>query len=197
MSYPFHLSKTRRHTKTQIVVVFWAVLASGAFRSPFTTWSNISEHALNSVFAFAEIVLPCSEPHPWIQTAPIVVVAALYLALAYVTQASEGFYVYYFLDPWVLSPLCLPVDAKLTMVFRAHGRGLVAGACIGILAAMIIFFVVVRYLILLRMWITEKRLGMTGKLSKRAIKRSTVVEDGHGEAMGELSKTGVRTVEEA
>lgn len=79
--------------------VFWGVLASGALRTTFTTWSNLSEHALNSVFAFLEILLPRSDPHPWIQLIFIIVIAAMYLGLAYLTQATEHFYVYEFLNP--------------------------------------------------------------------------------------------------
>ena len=62
-------------------------------------WSNISEHALNSVFAFLEIVLPQSDPHPWILLVPLVVILALYLGLAYLSHATEHFYVYAFLNP--------------------------------------------------------------------------------------------------
>lgn len=81
-----------------ITVVFWAILANGAFNTTFSTWSNISQHALNSVFAFFEIVIPRSDPHPWLQMVPIVIIAAFYLALAYVTHATEHFYVYSFLN---------------------------------------------------------------------------------------------------
>lgn len=81
------------------IAVFWAILSGNAFRSLFSTWSNISEHALNSVFAFSEILLPRSEPHPWINMVPLVVLLACYLGLAYVSHATEGFYVYDFLDP--------------------------------------------------------------------------------------------------
>lgn len=49
---------------------------------------------------------------------------------------------------------------------RANGSGLVAGACIGILAAAIVLFVVVRYVIWLRQWVTEKKLGLKAKGGK-------------------------------
>lgn len=48
-----------------------------------------------------------------------------------------------------------------------NGRGLIAGACIGILAAAIVIFVIVRFLIKLREWITETKLGLYGNLSTR------------------------------
>ena len=66
--------------------------------TPYHAWSNISQHILNAIFAFLEILLPASEPHPWLQMAPMIVVLALYLALAYVTHATQGWYVYDFLD---------------------------------------------------------------------------------------------------
>ena len=80
-------------------VVFWALLSTGALRTEFSTWSNISEHALNSVIAFLEVILPRSEPHPWVQIVPLIIVLALYLGLAYLTHDTEHFYVYDFLDP--------------------------------------------------------------------------------------------------
>ena len=106
-------------------------------------------HALNTVMAGAEIILPRSDPHPWLLLVPIIIILALYLGLAYLTHATEGFYVYSFLD------------------IQANGSGLVAGACIGILVGAIIVFVIVRYLILLRRWITESKLGSKGKFSSR------------------------------
>ena len=45
---------------------------------------------------------------------------------------------------------------------RDNGRGLVAGVCVGILVAAVIAFVIVKYLILFRTWVTEKKLGMDG-----------------------------------
>jgi hypothetical protein len=108
--------------------------------------NHSSAHALNSVFAFLEIILPRSEPHPWIQLIPLIIILALYLGLAYLTHATENIYVYSFLDP-------------------ANGRGLVAGACIGILVGSIIVFIIVRYFIWLRQWIVERKLRIGGRQS--------------------------------
>ncbi|GAB7354755.1 hypothetical protein MBLNU459_g5161t3 [Dothideomycetes sp. NU459] len=145
-----------------VTAVFWAVLSAGALTSQFTIWSNISEHALNTVFAFAEVVLPRTNPHPWINLVPVVVLLALYLALAYITHATEGFYVYGFLDPKES-----PANANVVLRRTTNGHGVVAGACVGILAATVLLFTVVRYAILLRKWATESKLGMTGKFSSR------------------------------
>ena len=54
---------------------------------------------------------------------------------------------------------------------RNYGRGLVAGACVGILAAMLIIFVVVHFVIVLRKWLTETKLGMHGRFSKMDVHR--------------------------
>lgn len=41
-----------------------------------------------------------------------------------------------------------------------------AGACVGILVAAIVVFVLVRYLIWVRQWVTEKKLGMRPKAGR-------------------------------
>ncbi|CAK3871626.1 Hypothetical predicted protein [Lecanosticta acicola] len=121
-----------------VTAVFWSLLAANAFESTLSTFTNISEHGLNSVFAFLELALPRSDPHPWINLPALIFILALYLSLAYLTHATEGIYVYDFLDP-------------------ANGSGSVFGYCIAILAATIVLFTIVRYLQLLRRWLTEDR----------------------------------------
>jgi hypothetical protein len=131
--------------------VFWALLApSDGFPSVFATWSNTSQHALNAVYALLEIVLPRTEPLPFLHLVPIVLLLALYLGLAYLTQATEGFYVYDFLD------------------LEQHSDGIVAAYIVGILVASIIVFLIVRYAIMLRVWITETKLGKRGKFRRGA-----------------------------
>lgn len=73
----------------------------------------------------------------------------MYLALAFLTYATEGFYTYDFLD------------------LQKHSSGIVAAYIIGILVAAIIIFLLVRYLIVFRVWVTEKKLGKMGKFSAR------------------------------
>ncbi|KAK5017656.1 hypothetical protein LTR16_001610 [Cryomyces antarcticus] len=132
-----------------VTIIFWALLSRGAFRTRFSTWTNISQHVLNSVFAFAEIVLTRTEPLPWWHLVALVGLLALYLGLAYVTYGTQGFFVYNFLDD------------------RIGGRGRVAGYVFAVLAATIVVFVIVRCMIKLRMWETEQKLGMGGKLTTR------------------------------
>ena len=129
--------------------VYWGLLAPGRFPTAFALWTNTSQHALNSLYAFFEIFFPRTEPLPWLDLIPVVILLALYLGLAYLTHATEGFYVYDFLD------------------LQEHSSGIVAAYIIGILVASIVVFLIVRYLIMLRVWVTEKKLGKTGKFSYR------------------------------
>jgi uncharacterized membrane protein len=142
-----------------VTAVYWGILASNGFPTTFSLWSNTSQHALNSAYAFFEIVFPRTEPIPFFNIIPIIILLALYLALAYVTFATQGFYTYGFLD------------------LRNNSSGIVAAYIIGILVAAIVIFLIVRYLILLRVWITEKKLGKTGKFSHRG----TVIPDEEAE----------------
>ncbi|KAF1841227.1 uncharacterized protein K460DRAFT_295429 [Cucurbitaria berberidis CBS 394.84] len=132
-----------------VTAVYWGLLAPGRFPSAFYLWSNTSQHALNSLYAFFEIFFPRTEPLPWLDLVPTVILLALYLGLAYLTHATEGFYVYGFLD------------------LQEHSSGVVAAYIIGILVAAIVIFLIVRYLIMLRVWVTEKKMGKTGKFSSR------------------------------
>lgn len=50
---------------------------------------------------------------------------------------------------------------------RIHSKGVVAGYIIGILVITIIAFVLVHFLLLLRQWITEKKMKKAGKFSSK------------------------------
>ncbi|KAJ9646516.1 hypothetical protein H2199_002565 [Coniosporium tulheliwenetii] len=135
-----------------VTIVFWALLYS-SFPTPYVTWRNVSTHALNSVFALLEIIVPRTEPMPWWHLIPLIILLAMYLGVAFVTYATQGFFVYGFLD------------------WRSSSGGAVAGYVVGILAAMCVLFVIVRYSIWVRVWATEKKWGMTGKRSARESRR--------------------------
>jgi hypothetical protein len=145
-------------------VVYWSLLYDG-FHTTFDVWSNVSQHALNTVFCLTEIFLARTEPLPWIHLLWLIILLCLYLGVAFITFATEHFYVYSFLD-----------DTK------KGGRGRVAAYIFGILVAAIIIFVIVRYVILLRQWVTETKLGLTGKLENKREPK------GRGEAQGEEEK---------
>jgi hypothetical protein len=128
-----------------VTIVFWTILYVGPwYTDKYDAWSNISQHAMNSLFALFEAFIARTNPRPWIHLPFIVIILALYLGLAYLTKATEGFYVYNFLNP-------------------AQGAGKTAGYILGIAAGIIVVFVIVKGLTWTRKWFTEKKLGMTGK----------------------------------
>ncbi|EMR69481.1 hypothetical protein UCREL1_3493 [Eutypa lata UCREL1] len=138
-----------------VTIVYWAVLYptaygdAGGFPDAYAAWSNASQHALNSLFALFEILVPRTEPAPLIHLWWLIVILALYLGLAYVTVATEGFYVYPFLDA----------------AETAGGRKGVTAYIFGILAAVVVLFGVVWCLVWARRWLTEEKLGCKGKFA--------------------------------
>jgi hypothetical protein len=130
-----------------VTIVYWGVLFSGEwFTEVFSGWSNVSQHALNSVFALFELLLTRADTPQLVHMLWLIVVLALYLALAYVTKASKDFYPYDFLDP-------------------TRQRGLVAAYVFGIAVGCLIVFWVVWGIIWLRKYVTETRLGKHGKFA--------------------------------
>ncbi|KAK4673360.1 hypothetical protein QC763_111260 [Podospora pseudopauciseta] len=130
-----------------VTIVYWARLFDGRwYKLAYEGWSNISQHALNSVFAFFEIVIPRTDTPPPLHILWLIFVLALYLALAYVTEATKGFYTYDFLDP-------------------EKQKGWVAVYVFGIAIGCVILFGVAWGLIRLRKWVAETKLGMEGKFA--------------------------------
>ncbi|KAJ4464046.1 hypothetical protein C8R41DRAFT_783209 [Lentinula lateritia] len=83
-----------------VTIVFWALLASPAvFSTKFGTWSNISIHVLNTAWSLFEMIGTNTPPPRWSMLPCMIIILALYLALAYVTHATQGFYPYSFLNP--------------------------------------------------------------------------------------------------
>ncbi|KAK3945414.1 hypothetical protein QBC46DRAFT_455581 [Diplogelasinospora grovesii] len=131
-----------------VTIVYWGRLYSGTwFPVTFDAWSNLSRHALNSVFASFEIIVPRTNPPPAVHMLWIILILALYLSLAYLTHATKGFYPYDFLDP-------------------VKQKGYVAAYVFGIAVGSLIIFGIVWGLIWLRKWITEKKLHMDGKFAR-------------------------------
>ena len=96
--------------KLTCTVVFWTVLASGALRSEFSTWSNISEHGLNSLFALSEVLIPRIRPSPWINLVVMILLLALYLAFAEIIHASQG---WMFTGSWTRTYTYSPSDTRV------------------------------------------------------------------------------------
>lgn len=139
-----------------VTIVYWAVLfpgydeISGQYDLGFVAWEDVSQHAANSAFALFEIVLTRTEPMLWVHIVWLLVILAAYLGLAFVTLATQGYYVYGFLD-----------------YEEVGGRGIVAAYCVGIAVGTVVVFCVVWGVIWARRWVTETKLGMDGKFGKQ------------------------------
>ncbi|MCJ1272573.1 hypothetical protein MMC21_000359 [Puttea exsequens] len=156
-----------------VTVVFWVVLYNGLwFARTEQGWSNISQHALNSLFALFELILPRTSPPPPLHVVFLIIVLALYLALAYITHATAGWYPYSFLDP-------------------KRGAAHLAGFIVGILVAACVIFGIVWVITWARVKLTE-RLGFQGKFAKNRMDESEGLEDGQQviESREELKHSG-------
>jgi hypothetical protein len=132
-----------------VTIVYWGVLYSGSwFTREFDAWHNISQHALNSAFALFEIFMTRTNPPPWIHLLWLIVILLLYLGLAFITLATQGFYVYDFLS-----------------YKHDGGRGFVAAYVLGIAVGIVIVFCLVWLIIWARRWVTEKKMGRDGRFA--------------------------------
>ncbi|KAG8753898.1 hypothetical protein FRC12_011385 [Ceratobasidium sp. 428] len=83
-----------------VTVVYWVLLAgSSTFASRYSSWNNITVHAMNSGFALFEVLFTRAGPMPWTHIPFLVLFLGGYLGVAYITHATQGFYTYSFLDP--------------------------------------------------------------------------------------------------
>lgn len=141
-----------------VTIVYWAMLYDGTwFPVVFDGWSNVSKHMMNSGFAVFEIIIPRTDTLPAVHMLWLILILALYLAVAYITHAAKGFYTYSFLDP-----------------AKQHAR--VAAYVFGIAVAGLLFFGIASGLIWLRKWITETKLGREGKFVSPRDKNAQVVD---------------------
>ncbi|ETN43590.1 uncharacterized protein HMPREF1541_02749 [Cyphellophora europaea CBS 101466] len=133
-----------------VTIVYWAILYNGSwFPESLDQWRDVSKHGLNSLIALVELVFPDTPRPPVLHLAFIILLLALYLALAYVTHETQGYYPYAFLDP-------------------ADGGGRLAGYILGILAAACVIFFIVWAIVWLRSKYTP-----AGKRSKYDVPRPT------------------------
>ncbi|ROT42256.1 hypothetical protein SODALDRAFT_326439 [Sodiomyces alkalinus F11] len=135
-----------------VTVVYWAVLwgPDSSFASVFAAYSSHAQHSANLAMALFEILIPRTA-HA--QLLPVhmlwlIVLLALYLALAYLFHAIHGFYPYFFLDP------------------EANGRGILVGFIFGIAVGCLVVFGLVKGLIWIRQRLTEGVLRMDGKFAR-------------------------------
>jgi len=108
-----HRSPAKKTSSAFIVTIsYWALLASSeSFATPYDgiiklplvcariltrppplAWNNVSVHIFNVVFALFEILLTFIGPIPWLYLPLCIFIIGLYIALAYVTHASQHFY---------------------------------------------------------------------------------------------------------
>jgi uncharacterized membrane protein len=141
-------------------VVYWALIFDH-FVDSFDVFRAASQHALNTAFALFEITFARAEPLPWIHLLWLVILLALYIGVAYITVATEGFYVYSFLDQ-----------------HNKGGRGRVAGYVFGILVVVIIVFLVVHFAIWFKKRVVETKKRNLGKLEHRGnARRSAAIAE--------------------
>ncbi|KAH7101444.1 hypothetical protein BKA62DRAFT_638929 [Auriculariales sp. MPI-PUGE-AT-0066] len=121
-----------------VSIVFWIFLAGGdTLKSVYGRYTNITLHALNTVFALFEVFLTHTPVSAWFNLIFMVLILGGYLGVAYITHATQGFYTYGFLDP-------------------SHGAGKLAAYIVGIPVTEIIFFSLVNGLVALRVKIAPK-----------------------------------------
>lgn len=157
-----------------VTIVYWGVLYKGPwFSVEFTAFSNVSQHGLNSLFALFEVFVPRTNPPLWVHIPFLIFILALYLALAYITVETEGFYVYNFLN-----------------YRKVGGRGIVAAYIIGIAVGIVIIFCLVWCIIWLRKWVTETKLHKEGKFAGRPTQHDTEMNSFENKyAAGPVSET--------
>ncbi|RCI07992.1 hypothetical protein L249_7834 [Ophiocordyceps polyrhachis-furcata BCC 54312] len=135
-----------------VTLTYWAVLFRSRFPTTFDAWRDLSQHALNSIFALFEIIVPRTSPLPWLHLLWLAICLLAYLAVAFITLADQGFYVYAFLD-----------------YRQAGGRAYVAAYVLGITFALVLIFCAVHFLIRLRCWMTESKLQLAAKYAREPV----------------------------
>lgn len=71
-----------------VTIVYWLLLGNGtSFRTAYTSYSNMSKHALNLAVAVTDAVILSRAPmRPWWHLLAVVVMIASYIGVAYITQ---------------------------------------------------------------------------------------------------------------
>ncbi|KAK2765440.1 hypothetical protein FQN54_008291 [Arachnomyces sp. PD_36] len=129
-----------------VTIVYWAILYEDPwFPVTFEAWTNVSQHALPPFLSLFEIIFSTTLPPHILHLPFLIFILALYVSLAYLTHATQGFYTYSFLDP------------------EENSSGLVAGYCFGILAGVIVVFGVVW----LMHWGRQKAVGGKVKWARK------------------------------
>ncbi|PWN34683.1 uncharacterized protein FA14DRAFT_160184, partial [Meira miltonrushii] len=122
-----------------VTIVFWTILSGGAFYDTRSTWENLSVHAFNLMFTMSDIIIFSRNPMlPWSHCFFTVLLLAMYVGVAYITYAAQGFYPYDFLNQ------------------GEHGTGTVSGYIVAIGVGTVISFMIAQFIIFLREYVWSK-----------------------------------------
>ncbi|KAJ2918095.1 hypothetical protein MD484_g2315, partial [Candolleomyces efflorescens] len=91
-----------------VTIVYWGLIhtpTEDPFKDFFEGFSDITKHSLNAAFGLFELIFTNAGPHPWLHLLWTIVILGLYVATAYITRATQGFFPYTFLDPKDLKTL--------------------------------------------------------------------------------------------
>ncbi|PHH75219.1 hypothetical protein CDD82_4540 [Ophiocordyceps australis] len=130
-----------------VSMIYWAMIFKGPWRgSTFDSWRNVSQHALNSVFALFEMTLTRTLLLPVVHLLWLFCIIVAYLGVAFLTNADQDFFVYAFLDK-----------------DQVGGAGLVTAYIACVAMALVVLFVVAQVIIRVRLWGVEDRKNVLGE----------------------------------
>lgn len=136
-----------------VTIVFWTLLSGdGVYEDAYSTWGNLTKHALNLAFTQLDVTILGRAPMcPWWHMLFVVFIIACYVGVAYITYADQGFYPYDFLNQ------------------GENGTGIVAAYVVGIGVGTVISFLIGDFLIFLREWIAARIQRSGGWGSAKAV----------------------------
>lgn len=133
-----------------VTLVYWSLLANdGSFATPSDTFSAVTAHMLNSLFAFVELACSRTRPPAWSHLIVLLVFIALYLGLAYINLAAQDWPIYPFLRP---------------------NGPVVVGYVFGIGAGVCVIFCITRGLVQLREWVIQRKAPRVPEIDAEAAK---------------------------
>ncbi|KAG6816257.1 hypothetical protein H0H87_007422 [Tephrocybe sp. NHM501043] len=143
---------------------------------PHIAWTNISVHILNLVFAVFEILFTNIPPAPWLTLPCCIIILGCYLGVAYITHATQGFYRTF---PFTF-PLPRPHHslrpAAYAFLDPAKPRSPLPAWILGILAAYMVVFLIVRGIMIFRIRVVSWAGARAGVVPSEAMEDWETVE---------------------